>query len=170
MTRRALVLAAAALAAAACNTDSTATCPGDPLGTFPLQGTLASATCEAGTAAFAASVPPTFGPRDTTFSAGGANGIAVCTGPKLGAVLYGTRAGDRVSAQASTEGAVLTGCAATCSAIATYAIAGDLVFGTDGRASGIAGTYTETFQPAPGSDCGGCTLPCTAVYDIVGVP
>jgi hypothetical protein len=170
-------LALALLAGAGCGESKTATCPGEPIGSFQLEGTLSSAECGVPSAPnpfFASMLPPKLPPVRMTISSTGAQ-VAACTNLRYGAIYHGARDGDRVTVQTATEGAVLAGCAATCSATATYAIDGVVRFGPGG-VEGFGrvdadhpATYTERFE-APGSDCRPCTLPCTAVYEITGAP
>lgn len=174
---RALALAAAVLG---CDSTEVEPCPGEPLAAFALQARRVdgATACAAGPdGGWASAVPATI-PAElaadpaavfrATLSHEPEQGTAaLCTGRTLGAVLFGTRAGDHVHVEAAAGSAVLGACAGTCSATLTVVVDGDLVPGVTGGLDGFTGTLVERMDAA-GGDCGPCTLPCVATYALAG--
>lgn len=168
-------VAALAGALAACSSDSEEDCPGEVIGVFGLQArrvdaaTACAAEPEGG---WAAGVPETI-PAELAADATATfpvtlaqdprtGAVSLCTGREHEAVLRGTRTGDRVQASAAAGEAVLSACAATCTAALTVSVEGDLTFPADGPAT-LAGTLVEQYG-ATGGACAPCALPCTATY------
>jgi hypothetical protein len=162
--------AALALLLASCTEESEEACPGEVVSQLAFAGASVAAgqlgegldpepaltDCSA-----AMAFPPTlaFGASlavDGTGSAG-----ALCRGD--GAVLFGTRIGDRWVVEESSDGAVLGGCDPTCAARSRVVVAGDL---DPGRTS-FSGALVEQLTAAGGS-CGACVLPCAARYALTG--
>jgi hypothetical protein len=173
-------LALAAVVALGCGNAAKETCPGQPIGAFALQAHRvdAATACVAGPAdGWASAVPATIPAAlaedpaasfPATLSHDPEQGTAaLCTGRSLGAVLFGTRAGDHVHVEASAGSAVLAACAGTCGANLTVIVDGDLVPGTAGAPDAFTGTLVERMD-ATGGDCGTCVLPCSATYALEG--
>ncbi len=88
------------------------------------------------------------------------------------AVLYGTLGGTRFHADARTDGAVLTACAATCTAILSTTVEGDVTEAPGGAVTAFDGALVEVLTPVAPADCGTCfaTPPgaCAARYLLHG--
>lgn len=180
-SRPAIALGAlAAVLALACGSRTEEKCPGEALGTFALQGRRvdAATACVVDPAggwvsAVPATIPDTLAQDPTaafsaTLSYDPAQGLAaLCTGRSLGAVLFGSRAGDHVRVEASAGSAVLAACASTCSAILTVIVEGYLTAATASAPATFTGTLVERMDAASGG-CAPCTLPCTATYALDG--
>lgn len=175
---RALALAVAL--ALGCDGSEDQACPGQPIAAFALQARRvdAATSCVAGpeggwASAVPATIPAALAEDPTaTFSATlsldpPGSSAALCTGRSLGAVLVGSRVGDRVHVEASAGSAVLAACAGTCSGTLTVIVDGDLLPAGADAPTGFTGTLIERMDPT-GADCGPCTLPCAATYALEG--
>ena len=173
-------LAVAVAVALGCGGADQEACPGEPIGAFAFQARRVDAATACVTdppGGWASAVPATIpgalaeDPAATfpaTLSQQPSQGTAaLCTGRSLGAVLFGTRAGDHVHVEASAGSAVLAACASTCSATLTVVVDGDLAPATAGAPIGFQGTLVERMD-ATGGGCGPCTLPCTSTYALEG--
>ncbi len=95
--------------------------------------------------------------------------VALCTGTPGATPFSGTRGpaagGEAVTASVETSGAVLTGCAASCSVTVRQVIDGVLLRDpVTGAVTSFSGTLTETDTALAGSSCTPCVAPCTATY------
>jgi hypothetical protein len=186
--RVAVLLGAATtvLLLAGCPSTDEQLCPGAPVGTFDLQGVRRDGpetSCVGEPPdgwVIVGSVPPRIPydpdhPDDTSGSVTatlsgdlGSGTTALCTGARLGDDLTGTRTGDHIEVSATTEGALLGGCAATCAATLTVTVEGELVPpATPDAPLRFEGTLIEQLD-STGADCGQCVLPCKATYDLTG--
>lgn len=176
----ALLPLAATLALAGCASQAAEDCPGAPLVSLALHGTLDAgatgcATPPGGGWVVPATLPdraPTAADPVPSFHGSfrqdaGTDAIAYCTGRQHAAVLHGVRTGDHLRAEVTLSGAVLGACAATCRPLVTEVIEGDLTAGQGGAPATFAGTMTETFDGGDGL-CGDCQLPCTSRYVLSG--
>jgi hypothetical protein len=157
----------------ACEQNTSAGCPGAVFATLGLHGTLDAAATGCAVAPQAGwNVPAMLpdGKPDGTFVAElsweeSTQQLAYCSGGAHAAVLYGTRSGDHLHAQASVSGAVLGQCSSTCTPVMTVTVDGDL--SSASSPATFTGTLTETFDDSAG-DCGTCRLPCTSAYALTG--
>lgn len=89
-----------------------------------------------------------------------------------GVVLYGQRSGSRYAVETATEGAVLDGCSATCSAALRLHVVGD-VLGAGTSEVSFAGILVEVLTFVAG-DCGTCLTEaapsCAGRYTLTGSP
>jgi hypothetical protein len=176
----ALAVATLALLGPACQKGAVEACPGEPVATLQLQGTLVDAATHCDSPAVdwisVGQVPPTISAFIATIAADPDTGsAALCTGRRLSATLYGTLADGHVHVEAATEGAVLGGCAATCTARLTVTVDAHLVAGADGvlvlapETDTEKNTLVEQVDPT-GGPCGACTFPCISTYTLAAVP
>jgi hypothetical protein len=171
---RRVALLAVALAASigACGTSDPDACPGLAIGTFAFDGVRDLAPGTGGAPACPPDTGYGDGPiafRGTLSSDPQTLGAAFCSGRALAANLFGQRTGDAVDVEASTAGAVLGGCGATCAAELTVILRGTVLRDGTGAVSGFQGEYVERMARLAG-DCGACPLPCDARYDVTGAP
>lgn len=169
------LLALAALAPgllAGCGTSVADACPGETLGVFAFTGARNLAPDPEAPAIPAC--PPETGFDDAPIAFSGTLssdpatlGAAFCSGRPLAATLFGAQAGDAVQVEATTRGAVLGGCGATCATELTVILRGTVLRDAGGAATGFGGSYIERMSRAEG-DCGACPLPCDARYDVTG--
>ena len=178
----ALAFAAAATALGACSGSERQACPGEPIETFQFGGTRVAA----GDPALAGLDPvpaapdcvdavgyPAIGeplpPFAATLAADpGSQSVALCS--SRGVVLFGQRSGPRYVVETGTSGAVLGGCAATCTAAMRLVVAGDVTTAPGGEPTAFTGVLVEVMSALEGSACGDCTLPCAARYAVTGQP
>jgi len=176
----ALAVATLALLGPACQKGAVEACPGEPVATLQLQGTRVDAATHCDSPAVdwisVGQVPPTISAFIATIAADPDTGsAALCTGRRLSATLYGTLADGHVHVEAATEGAVLGGCAATCTARLTVTVDAHLVAGADGvlvlapETDTEKNTLVEQVDPT-GGPCGACTFPCISTYTLAAVP
>lgn len=179
MPRVPLALALAS-ALAACGGSDAQTCPGTAVATFLFTGTRVSK----GDAALAGLDPDSDAPdcpaelaypegiafSGTLAADPGSGAAALCK--ERGVVLFGQRSGARFVVELGTAGAVLGGCAASCSALMRLTVAGDVAGSPEGGPTEFEGALVETLSAADGADCGACTpaLPCEARYALTGAP
>jgi hypothetical protein len=154
----------------ACGRSDPDACPGQPIGTFSFAGVRDLAAAPGG----APACPPETGYGDAPIAFRGTLssdaqtlGAAFCSGRALAANLFGQRSGDAVLVEASTTGAVLGGCGASCATDLTVVLRGTVTRDAAGAASGFDGEYVERMERIAG-DCGACPLPCDARYDVTG--
>ena len=159
-------LAAAVALAAGCTPQASASCPGQLVAALAMSGILDAGDTGCATppaAGWSESVPLTLS-FDADFSWDGVSGqLAYCAGGTHAAVLYGTRSGDHLHAEATVPGAVLSVCSSTCTPLMTVVVDGDLSPGTPA----FTGTLVESFHDSTG-DCSPCALPCTSTYALTG--
>jgi hypothetical protein len=167
-------LAPALLLLAACTSQASQVCPGQPVGRFTFEATLATTTAlPAGLdpdpaltdCAAALGYPPSIGPFGATLSSE-ATGSAGALCPSSGPVLFGTCSGSRWVVAAGSDGAVLAGCGSTCMAREQTVITGD-VLPDPSTPAAFQGSLVEQLTPTDG-DCSACALPCAARYTLAG--
>lgn len=99
--------------------------------------------------------PPTLEPIAATLAFDDSSQVAaLCRTGKE--VLYGTRAGTRYTVEASTTGALLSECAASCTAILRAVVVGDVGVDGSGAATGFTGGLFEVLSPEGAGSCGTC--------------
>jgi hypothetical protein len=181
----ALALAAVAPLGLSCGTSRSEPCPGEPIAKLELRGTrVDAATACAGEPPggwiVVGQVPGTIPPDGSSFTATltsdpASGSAALCTGRRLSEPLRGTSTDGHVHLEAATDGgAVLGGCAGTCSARLTVIVDGDLTAGVAGAPPTFTGTLVERMDVELGPDgrppnCGSCILPCTATFALAPV-
>lgn len=184
-------LLASALAALSCSAESSAPCPGVPVATFQLQGSLVRAgdpsvaardpvpslpDCTPDPGNLAAPIRyPSLLAFDATLSADPAGtDAALCR--SNGIVYPGTRTGaSSYSVSAQADSAVL--CDAACAATLRVVVAGDVALDAAGRPTGFQGILVEVLTASRGA-CDGCLPPapgpdplaCAARYALAGTP
>ncbi|HVO20044.1 MAG TPA: hypothetical protein VMU15_12360 [Anaeromyxobacter sp.] len=159
-----VALAAAVALATGCTPQASASCPGQLVAALAMSGVLDAADTGCATPPAAGWSVPASLSFDADFSWDGVSGqLAYCAGGTHAAVLYGTRSGDHLHAEATVQGAVLSVCASTCTPLMTVAVDGDLSPG----APAFTGTLTESFHDSTGG-CSPCALPCTSTYALTG--
>lgn len=191
----ALSLALLAAAAAGCTSTESNACPGTVIGRFGLHAWCDPAptatSCLAGPAAGwlpqvpacipAVSSPATCAeafdgptactgqaPLVATFTTDGAGQAALCTGRRLGDELVGTIVGQVVDLHATTDGAVVGACAATCRARLTVHVQGTITPAAGATAARFDGTIVEQLDAVDAAACGSCQLPCTSTWTARG--
>jgi hypothetical protein len=169
--RQGALLSAVALAAA-CSTETPQSCPGEVVGVFAFEGTLATTLAEgldpqpllpdcAPVLPFPATLPKFGG---TLAADPGGSGGALCR--PLGPHLLGTHAGQRFVVATSSGGAVLGACGPTCAATSRLVIAGDVLPDLESPQE-FQGALVEQLTVSEGS-CDACVLPCAARYRLTG--
>jgi hypothetical protein len=177
--RTSLLLAAAVLLATACDRDRdlAEACPGDTIAALAFTGArdLAPAPDPVDGVVAPACEPALGFDEEIAFTAilsGDARtgSAAACPGRERADVFYGSRAGTAIVVSTSlTDGAVLGACGPSCAARADMFLTGTLDTAA-GPATAFSGTWVERLWPLAGGECGGCTLPCDARYDVRGAP
>ncbi len=178
--------ALAALGAAAleaCSSAPAVECPGTALaqlsfaaaraaagdaGVAPLDPVPDLPDCGASVGAF----PAALGGFQATLAYDAGSGVAALCRQPPNEVLYGTRAGTRFSLDATTDGAVLAGCAAACNAVLSAVVVGDATLDPGGAVTAFDGALFEVFTPVAASECGSCFAAppgaCVARYVLHG--
>jgi len=159
---------------AGCSQTTAPACPGEPIGNFLLSGTLLpeETACSPDLPApgWASLVPPTVSFQAILASTPASGSAALCAGRKLGDLLIGTLTGSHLRVEVTVPGAILSACSATCGAVMTEVVEGDLAAGTGGVTT-FQGTLVDQMDPdpsAPAGSCGACSLPCTSTYTLTG--
>jgi hypothetical protein len=180
--------AAPALAAAllACASSKESSCPGQAVATLTFAAALPdpaappasispglpATACQGGTppGGYAALVPASVAFTATLALDPASTGAALCKTDALASPLLGERAGETFDVSLVSTGAVLAGCDPNCGVVLTERVHGTLATDPASGALSFSGYLWDHAEEAasPEESCGGCALPCDAVYALTG--